>query len=75
MMAQSTEVIMVRKAMRKPAVLEATDWSTATLYAKIAAGVFPRGTKIDPNGRIVVWFDDDVARLQEEARSKNTEVA
>lgn len=65
---------MVRKALRKPAVLDATGWSTATLYAKIAAGIFPAGTKLDPHGRAVVWFDDEVAAFQEQARNQ-TEAA
>lgn len=66
---------MVRKALRKPAVLEATGWSTASLYAKIAAGIFPAGTKLDPNGRAVVWFDDQVAEFQAQARNNQTEAA
>jgi prophage regulatory protein len=66
---------MVRKALRKPAVLDATGWSTATLYAKIAAGIFPPGTKLDPNGRAVVWFDDEVAKFQANARNNQTEAA
>jgi predicted DNA-binding transcriptional regulator AlpA len=61
--------------MRKPAVLESTGWSTATLYAKIAAGIFPAGTKLDPNGRAVVWFDDQVAEFQAHARNNQTEAA
>ena len=34
---------MVRKMLRKAAVLEATEWSNSTLYAKIASGKFPKG--------------------------------
>ena len=58
---------MVRKVLRKPAVLQATGWSKSTLYNKIADGLFPRGTRMDPNGRSVVWFADQVERLQERA--------
>jgi prophage regulatory protein len=58
---------MVRKVLRTPAVLQATGWSKATLYNKITDGVFPRGTKIDPNGRAVVWFEDEVERIQQRA--------
>jgi prophage regulatory protein len=58
---------MVRNALRKPAVLKATGWSKTTLYEKIAAGIFPKGTKLDPNGRAVVWFDDQVAEVQKRA--------
>lgn len=55
---------MVRKAMRLPAVLDATGWAKATLYAKISDGKFPPGRKLDPEGRAVVWFEDEVARFQ-----------
>jgi len=47
---------MVRKVMRLPAVIAATGWAKPTLYAKITAGKFPRGTKLDPDARAVVWF-------------------
>jgi predicted DNA-binding transcriptional regulator AlpA len=74
---------MARKVLRRRAVLEATGWSKSTLYSKIASGVFPRGTRIDPEGRVVIWFDDQVERIQERAvaaldqhtSSKNSNVA
>jgi predicted DNA-binding transcriptional regulator AlpA len=74
---------MARKVLRRRAVLEATGWSKSTLYSKIASGVFPRGTRIDPEGRTVIWFDDQVERIQERAvaaldqhtSSKNSNVA
>ncbi len=44
---------MVRKVMRLPAVLAATGWAKPTLYTKIADGKFPKGTKLDPDGRAV----------------------
>ena len=55
---------MVRKVMRKPAVLEATGWPNSTLYLKIKQGVFPKGTKLDPTGKAVVWFCDEVEAFQ-----------
>lgn len=58
---------MVRKVMRLPAVLEATGWSKASLYAKIADEVFPAGTRLDPDGRAVVWFEDEVEAFQKKA--------
>jgi predicted DNA-binding transcriptional regulator AlpA len=58
---------MVRKVMRKPAVLEATGWPPSTLYWKISQGVFPKGTKLDPTGRAVVWFEDEVEAFQKKA--------
>lgn len=66
---------MVRKVMRLPAVLEATGWSKASLYAKIADGKFPKGTKLDPDARAVVWFDDVVEAFQERAVAAATEAA
>jgi predicted DNA-binding transcriptional regulator AlpA len=58
---------MVRKVMRKAAVLEATGWPPSTLYLKISQKVFPKGTKLDPNGRAVVWFADEVEAFQKKA--------
>jgi predicted DNA-binding transcriptional regulator AlpA len=58
---------MARVALRKPEVLRATGWSNSTLYKKISEGKFPRPTKIDPAGRVSVWFDDQVAEIQKRA--------
>jgi predicted DNA-binding transcriptional regulator AlpA len=58
---------MVRKVMRKPAVLAATGWPPSTLYWKISQGIFPKGTKLDPTGRAVVWFEDEVEAFQKKA--------
>lgn len=55
---------MVRKVMRKPEVLQATGFSNSTLYAKISGGKFPRPTKLDRSGRIVVWFEDEIDAWQ-----------
>lgn len=66
---------MVRKAMRLPAVLEATGYSKASWYAKIADGIAPKGLKLDPNGRAVVWFEDDIEALQTKATKAAKEVA
>lgn len=58
---------MARNVLRRPDVLKATGWSNSTLYMKISEGKFPKGTRLDPEGRIVVWFDDQVAELQQRA--------
>jgi prophage regulatory protein len=63
---------MVRKALRKPAVLAATGWSNSTLYEKIKMGKFPRPTKLDPDGRTVVWFEDEVAEVQRRSIERQT---
>lgn len=60
---------MVNKVMRLPAVLGATGWSKQTLYNKISKGIFPKGTRLDPNGKTVVWFEDEVAAFQAAART------
>ena len=58
---------MVRKVMRKPAVLAATGWANSTLYWKIEQEKFPRGVKLDQSGRSVVWFEDEVEAWQKAA--------
>jgi prophage regulatory protein len=58
---------MVRTALKKPDVLKATGWSNSTLYAKIAAGKFPRPKRIDPEGRAVIWFLDEIEAVQNRA--------
>jgi prophage regulatory protein len=60
---------MVNKVMRLPAVLDATGWSKQTLYNKMSQGIFPKGTRLDPNGKTVVWFEDEVAAFQAAART------
>jgi prophage regulatory protein len=69
------EVKLVRKVMRLPAVIAATGWAKPTLYAKITAGKFPKGTKLDPDARAVVWFEDEVEAFQKAAVSAATEAA
>jgi prophage regulatory protein len=66
---------MVRKVMRRPAILAATGWSRASLYAKIAEGKFPKGTKLDPSGNAVVWFEDEVEAWQNAAVAAAAEAA
>ncbi len=55
---------MVRKVMRMPAVIAATGRAKATIYADIAKGNFPAGTRLNPKGRMVVWFEDEIAAYQ-----------
>jgi predicted DNA-binding transcriptional regulator AlpA len=66
---------MVRKVMRLPAVLAATGWAKPTLYVKIAAGKFPKGTKLDPDARAVVWFEDQIEAFQKAAVAAAMEAA
>jgi prophage regulatory protein len=62
---------MTRTVMRKPAVIAATGWSNSTLYSKIAEGKFPKPTKLDPDGRTVVWFADEVEAVQKRAVARS----
>jgi len=66
---------MVRKVLRRPAVLEATGWSEATLERKIKQLKFPKGTKLDPTARAVVWFEDEVEAFQKAAVAAAMEAA
>jgi predicted DNA-binding transcriptional regulator AlpA len=65
----------LRKVMRLPAVLAATGWAKPTLYAKIADGKFPKGTKLDPHARAVIWWEDEVEAFQKAAVAAATEAA
>lgn len=58
---------MVRKVLRRAAVLEATGWSVTTLYRKMSEGKFPKGTRLDPGASAVVWFEDEVEAFQKAA--------
>jgi prophage regulatory protein len=61
---------MIRNALKKPAVLAATGWSNSTLYAAIARGKFPRPTRLDPDGRAVIWWADEVEAFQKRAAER-----
>lgn len=50
----------IRKVMRLPGILAATGWAKPTLYMKIKEGKFPKGIRLDPEARAVVWFEDEV---------------
>jgi prophage regulatory protein len=64
-----------RTALRKPAVLAATGWSNSTLYTKIAEGKFPRPSKLDPDGRAVIWWADEIAELQRLAAERQADAS
>jgi prophage regulatory protein len=66
---------MTRTVLRKPAVLAATGWSNSTLYEKIAKGLFPKPMRLDPNGRTVVWFEDEVEAFQKAATERQAQAA
>jgi prophage regulatory protein len=64
-----------RTVLRKPAVLAATGWSNSTLYTKIAEGKFPRPTKLDPDGRAVIWWDDEIEAFQKRAIERQADAS
>jgi prophage regulatory protein len=66
---------VLRKALRKKAVLEATGLPNSTLYEQIAKGRFPKPTKIDPDGRNVVWWEDEVIAWHASVISRNAALA
>jgi prophage regulatory protein len=66
---------VLRKALRKKAVLEATGLPNSTFYELIAKGRFPKPTKIDPDGRNVIWWEDEVIAWQASVISRNAEAA
>jgi prophage regulatory protein len=66
---------MVRKVMRLPAVMGATGDAKATLYARIARGDFPAGIRLNPKGRTVVWFEDEVELYQKGQWKPETQAA
>ena len=66
---------MVRKAMRKSAVLAALGLSNSTFYDGIAKGKYPKPTKIDPDGRIVIWFEDEIEAIQRAAIERQSVAA
>jgi prophage regulatory protein len=69
------ETTVLRKALRKKAVLEATGLPNSTLYEQIAKGLFPKPTKIDPNGRNVIWWEDEVVAWQANVIARNSAAA
>jgi prophage regulatory protein len=62
---------MLRKALRKKAVIEATGLPNSTLYEQIAKGLFPKPIKIDPDGRNVIWWEDEVIAWQASVMARN----
>jgi len=62
---------MVRRAMRKPAVLVALGCKNSTFYDGIAKGKYPKGTKIDPEGRLVIWWEDEIEAIQKAAADRH----
>jgi prophage regulatory protein len=61
-----------RQVMRLPQVLSCVGLGRSALYARIQAGKFPKPIKLDPDGRAVVWFSDDITEYQRLAIERAT---
>jgi len=57
----------VERVLRRREVMATMGWSNATLYKRIAEGRFPKPLKLDPNSRVSVWLESDIATIQAEA--------
>ncbi len=63
---------MARNVLRLPDVTRKTGWPKSTIYEKIKEGLLSKGLKLDPNGRDVVWFEDEIDALQKKAIERET---
>lgn len=63
-MSDKFTLALGRKILRRDEVKRRTGWSTSTLYAKMADGIFPKPIKLDPEGRAVGWIEDEVDAYQ-----------
>ena len=73
-LCESAEIVLpagIERIMREPAVLEATGWSSSTLWEKIKTNRFPKPMKLDPSGhgRAVGWFESTVREYQRTIRA------
>ena len=57
---------------REPAVREATGWSHATLWKRIAEGQFAKPVKL--GARAVGWFTSDLVEHQQKLRAQRETV-
>jgi predicted DNA-binding transcriptional regulator AlpA len=69
------EALLVRKVLRRPALLEALGCSEKTLERMIRDKIFPQGIKIHPAARTRVWFEDEVEAFQQAAVESSSEAA
>jgi predicted DNA-binding transcriptional regulator AlpA len=65
----------LRKALRMGAVLAATGFGHSKLYDLIGKGLFPKPTKIDPDGRVSVWWEDEIIAYQHRAIAARDQAA
>ena len=58
---------MVRRFLRLPAVMAATGYSRSTVYEKVKTGKLPAPVKLDPTGKAVGWWEDEIEAVQNRA--------
>ena len=63
----SQDARVLRRALRLEAVLEATGESRSGWYDGIKKGIYPAPTKVNPDGRNAIWWDDEIAEVQARA--------
>jgi prophage regulatory protein len=63
----------IRRWVRMPELLRIVPYTERTIFRKMAAGTFPRAVRIDPDGRAVAWFEDEIIAYQKAAVSAAAE--
>ena len=67
---------MLDRAMRRKDVKNALGVTAdSTFYDLIEARVIPPGTKLDPRGRTVIWWESEIKAIQEGIKTRAAEVA
>jgi predicted DNA-binding transcriptional regulator AlpA len=56
---------VLRRILRKPAVLEATGYRATQLDLLVSQGKFPRPIRLSEGGRAMGWFEDEIIAYQE----------
>lgn len=63
------------KLARLPRALEITGLKRSAFYDKVAAGIFPKPIKIDPDGKAVAWIEDELVAVQDRAIARRDQAA
>jgi predicted DNA-binding transcriptional regulator AlpA len=69
-MNRNSDADGLQRILRLPEVLKFTGWCRSTLYERIREGKVPPGTKLDPDGRSVGWFEYQVLAHQRALRDQ-----
>ncbi len=57
--------LVLRRVLRKPAVLEATGYKSTQLDLLISQGKFPKPIRLSEGGRAMGWLEDEVSEYQQ----------